>query len=121
MIYFLDDLIIEKYRYGLFKVFTSCLSKVQVETIVNVWRDSDCKFYCQEADTCMGGFSGNSEPNKVSEQIVESKEFQDYVIKEVRKDYSMAENVEDYFDKYDDETYEFFEANPQLAIYQPTL
>lgn len=118
MIYFKDNLIIEKYRYGLFKVFTDYMSNVQVETIVNVWRDSDGKFHCQEADTCMGGFSGNAEPNKVSQQIVESKEFQDYIIEQVRKDYSLSENVEDYYDKYDDETYEFFEANPQLAIYQ---
>lgn len=102
MIYFKDDLVIEKYRYGIYRVFTHCLSNVRVETIVNVWRDSDGKFHCQEADTYMGGFSGNPAPNKVSEQIVESKEFQDYIIEQIRKDYSLRENVEDFYEENED-------------------
>lgn len=99
---FLDDLFIEKYRFGLFHVYTSCIFWIQVNTIVNVWRDSEGEFNCQEADTEMGGFSGNDAPNKVSEQIVNSKDFQECVIDKIRHDYDLSQNVEDYFEKYED-------------------
>lgn len=93
---FLSELIIERYRYGMFHVRTSCTERVQTNTIVKVWMDND-GYYCQEADEWMGGFSGNPEPNKVSKQIVESKDFQQYIIQAVKSDnglYGLARNVE---------------------------
>lgn len=107
------DLIIGNYRHGEFNVYSTCIAEHPIDLTVNVWRDSEGKFHCDD--------EGNSDEDKLSEWVGEQKEFQNYVIEQVRKDYSLSENVEDYFDKYDDETYEFFEANPQLAIYQPSL
>lgn len=90
---FLSELIIKRYRYGMFHVCTSCIDSIQIDTIVKVWIDDNgCN--CQEADEWMGGFTGRAEPNKVSQQIVKSKEFQRYVIQTIRKDYDLSRNVQ---------------------------
>lgn len=90
---FLSELIIERYRYGMFHVRTSCTDSIQIDTVVKVWIDDNgCN--CQEADELMGGFTGRTESNKVSQQIVKSKEFQRYVIQTIRKDYDLSRNVQ---------------------------